>query len=485
MSLERTPEIVRILEAQEMKGERIVNHIRLGFALLGFLILPTAWEVNTPLTNRIFAAQLGAWLLYALVLYAFFYLRPEAYVGWLKYLSIFIDLALVTLAAAGNANNHSGIIEYMTSYTPLIYVLWNLMSAFRYSMTACLYSAGLSILFNSIVLIAAVTSGAIAISERSVYGQNAINIADQVQQIIFIALPGIVAGIIARISRGLVLRAEVESMQRGRLEHEKQELGRYLSKDLVDFVLSEPSRLKLGGSRRHVAVMFTDIRNFTPLTEAIEPEVVVSFLNDYFSDMVDIVFRYGGALDKYTGDGLMAVFGAPLPVNDASGRAVMAAVEMMTALARFNERQEGSPFGSIEMGVGIATGTVVSGNIGSLQRMEYTSVGDTVNTAARLEQMNKDLGSQIVICQSTFEALGNSVPAYTTGTHMIRGKHREVRPYIVAHDRISPARIEELRRRILATPPRLDSLPPRSAMADSTPAVASQRAPITRKSIQS
>jgi adenylate cyclase len=462
MTPETAPEIARILEAQEMKGERIVNHIRMSYTLISGLMLAFAWQVNAPFARMVFAIQLGAWLLYSLGLYVFFRLHPTAYSRWLKYVSIFVDLGLVTLTALASANNHSGIIEYMTSFLPLIYMLWNLMSAFRYSLPACLYSAALSILFNTIVLVVAVNSGAIRTSEHSVYGQNAINVTDQLMQIVFIGLPAIVGGIIARISRDLVLRAETESMQRTRLEQEKQELGRYLSKDIVNFVLSEPKRLRLGGVRRHVSVMFTDIRNFTQLTESLEPEVVVSFLNDYFSEMVDIVFRYGGTLDKYTGDGLMAVFGAPLPVNDSAGRAVMSAIEMMSALERFNERQSGGPVGEIEMGVGIATGTVVSGNIGSHERMEFTSIGDTVNTAARLEQINKDLGTKIVICQSTYDALGNSVPAYAVGTQVIRGKNREVRPFVVEHDRVSSARLEELRSRILAMPPRLDSLPPRS-----------------------
>ena len=463
MTTEIAPEITRIIEAQEMKGERIVNHIRLSFSLISLLMLISAWNVNTAITNQIFAVELGSWLLYSLGLRVFFRFRPDTYVGWLKYVSIFVDLGLLTLSAAAMAQNHSGIIEYLTSYVPVVYVLWNLMSAFRYSLAASIYSAGLSILFNSIVLVMAVETGAIQTSEHSVYGKNAINVADQVMQIVFIALPAIVGGIIARISRNLVMRAEVESMQRARLEQEKHELGRYLSKDIVDFILSEPNRLRLGGSRRHVSVMFTDIRNFTHLTESVEPEVVVSFLNDYFSEMVEIVFRYGGTLDKYTGDGLMAVFGAPLPVNDSSGRAVVAAIEMLAALERFNERQVNKPFGDIEMGVGIATGTVVSGNIGSLQRMEYTCIGDTVNTAARLEQINKELGTKIIICQSTYDALGNSVPAYAAGTQMIRGKNREVRPFVVEHDRTTPERLEELRARILSTPPRLDSLPPRAS----------------------
>jgi class 3 adenylate cyclase len=454
-------DVAQILQAQEMKGERMVNHIRMGFTLISCVMQAAVWNVNTPEANRIFALELGIWFSFSLLMYGFFRLRPGLYVGWLKYVSITVDLAVLTLGAAGTARNHSGILEYLTGYMPVTYVLWNVLSGFRYSLWACLYSAGLSALLNFIVLAVTVRSGTIRISEVSVYGQNAINISDQVTLIIFMALPAIVAGIIARISRGLVLRAELESRERVRLESEKQQLGRYLSKDLISFVLAEPERFKLGGTRRHVSVMFTDIRDFTPLTESVEPEVVVSFLNEYFTIMVEIVFRYGGTLDKYIGDGLMAVFGAPFTVDYAPGRAVLAAIEMVAALERFNERQR-HVRGHIKMGVGIATGTVVLGNIGSNQRMEFTCIGDTVNTASRLEQINKELGSTIVVCQSTFEALGNSIPAHAVEGVLIRGKSREVRPYVVEHEQITPERLEELRSRLLESAPRVDSIPPRS-----------------------
>lgn len=465
---DRSPDIARILEAQEMKGERLVNNIRTGFTILSALMLASAWEVNTLTANLVFVVQLVLWGTYAAILHVFFRLRPQSYVGWLKYVSITVDLGLVTLSAMAMAKNHAGIVEYLASMVSLVYTLWNLMSGFRYSLWACLYSALLSVIFNSIVLAAAVGSGAVAVSEVSVYTHNAINIDDQIGRIVFIALPAVVAGIIARISRGLVMRAEIESRERDRLEREKQQLGRYLSQDLINFVLADPGRLKLGGTRRYVSVMFTDIRNFTPLTESVEPEVVVSFLNEYFSVMVEIVFRYGGTLDKYIGDGLMAVFGAPFSVEFPAGRAVMAALEMVDALKRFNERN-GGRLGDIAMGVGIATGTVVSGNIGSAQRMEFTCIGDTVNTAARLEQANKEVGSAIIICQETYRALGGSIPAHPAGIGAIRGKSRDVHPYVVEHEMIPPARFEELRRKVLEAPPRLQTIPPPTDVTHATP----------------
>lgn len=462
MNGERSPEILRILQAQEMRGELLVNHIRLGFTLLNALMLANAWEVNTQAANRLFVVQLVAWFIYCLVLYAFFKLRPSKYAGWLKYVSIFVDLALLTLAAPAMARNHSGIVEFLTGFIPLVFVFLNMLSAFRHSVPACLYSAVLSAVFNGTVLAVAVETQIVPVSEVTVYGQNAINVIDQSVTVVFIALPAILAAAIARVSRGLILRAELESRERTRLEHEKQQLGRYLSADLVEFVLSEPGRLKLGGTRRHVSVMFTDIRNFTPLAESVEPEVVVSFLNEYFTVMVDIVFRHGGTLDKYIGDGLMAVFGAPFAVKDAPSRAVLAAIEMVHALEELN-RSRRFGFGQIEMGVGIATGTVVSGNIGSLRRMEYTCIGDTVNTASRLEHVNKDVGSQIVICQATQAALGGAIPTRPAGVTVVRGKSREVSPFIVDVTKISEACLEELRRRIASSPPRLDSLPPRGS----------------------
>ena len=442
-------ELVAILRTQEMRGERIVNHIRAAFAGLSALMLAGAWSINTPAASLIFAVQVAVWLAFAGGLYLFFQRRPTAYVWWIKYVAITVDLGLLTLSAFGAARNHTGIIEYFQSFIPLVYVLWNLMSGFRYSVAACFYSAGLTLLFNSLVLAWAVGTAAIPISPISVYGEKAINIADQVMQIVFIAVAGVVAGIIARISRNLVLRAEAESLKRAQLEKEKEQLGKYLSKELVDYVLAEPGRLELGGTRKQVTVMFTDIRNFTPLAESIEPERVVSLLNEYFTDMVDIVFRYGGTLDKYIGDGLMAVFGAPFPVEKGELRAVLVALEMVQALERLNRRIVAQGYASLDIGVGIASGPAISGNIGSTQRMEYTCIGDTVNFAARLEQLNKELGSHIIVSPSTYAALAERVPARQAPPLRIKGKAQEVGPWLIELEQVGEARIAELRAEVL------------------------------------
>lgn len=457
------PELQAILNAAEMRGERIVNHVRFGFSLLSIAMLAGVWTINTPAANTIFAIQLGAWLTYSLALYGWFRLRPGRHVRMLKYLSITVDLGLLVLSAAAMHRNHSGIIEYFQGFMPLTYVFWNLLSGLRYSLAACLYAAALSALFNGIVLFDAVTSNHIPVSAVSVYGTVAINVGDQVLQIVFIAIPAVVAGIIARIARGLVLRAEEESLKRARLEKEREQLRKYLSKELVEVVMAQPGAMELGGARRHATVMFTDVRSFTPMSESREPEDVVALLNAYFSEMVPIIFRYGGLLDKFLGDGLMAVFGVPFDQPLETKRAVLVALEMLRALDRFNRRLEGRGFPPLEIGVGIATGPVVAGNIGSPQRMEYTCIGDTVNFAARLQALSRDLGSEIVLSESAFAALQGAVPARHLPPIRVKGKRDEVSVHVIDPHRVPESALEGLRADVLRAEADHRPLPPAAA----------------------
>lgn len=191
-------------------------------------------------------------------------------------------------------------------------------------------------------------------------------------------------------------------------------------------------------------MLFSDIRNFTPLVESIEPEQAVSMLNDYFTRMVDIVFRYGGTLDKFLGDGMMVVFGAPLALDRAEARAIAVALEMSRVMDEFNEhlKREGFPR-SIDIGVGVATGAVVAGNIGSPERMEYTCIGDTVNYAARLEAGNKVQGSRILVCHETWTAAGMTVTGRRTEPFQVKGKKAPVQPWVVEPDGLDD---EEMRR---------------------------------------
>ena len=164
----------------------------------------------------------------------------------------------------------------------------------------------------------------------------------------------------------------------------KNTFKRYVSKQIVEKLLDSKEGLNLGGELRNVTILFTDIRGFTSMSENMKPEEVVSTLNDYFTEMIDIVFKHNGTLDKIVGDELMIVYGAPIGAADDTKRALDTAIEMMVRLKSFNKKRKIKKLHPIEIGVGINHGPVISGNIGSREMMDYTVIGDTVNLAARL-----------------------------------------------------------------------------------------------------
>ena len=164
----------------------------------------------------------------------------------------------------------------------------------------------------------------------------------------------------------------------------KNTFKRYVSKQVVDELLDDDAKLNLGGEEREVTILFSDIRGFTSMSENMKPEKVVSTLNEYFSDMIDIVFKHNGTLDKIIGDELMIVYGAPISADDDTNRAVETAVEMQEQITRLNKNRKKRKEAPIMVGIGINRGIVVSGNIGSRDMMDYTVIGDAVNLGARL-----------------------------------------------------------------------------------------------------
>ncbi len=181
-------------------------------------------------------------------------------------------------------------------------------------------------------------------------------------------------------------------------------MARYVAKEVVDRLLASGQDFLDGNS--HVAtVLFSDIRRFTTLAEAMSPRETVAMLNDYFTSMVEVVFQNGGMLDKYIGDAIMAVFGTAISDVSDADNALKVASEMLRELTRFNRRRRRRGLEPIEIGIGIATGEVLAGSLGSRRRLEYTVIGDNVNLAARLEGANKHYGTTVLIAASTVNAL--------------------------------------------------------------------------------
>lgn len=227
---------------------------------------------------------------------------------------------------------------------------------------------------------------------------------------------------------------EVEAMARGLRERAMLKAGfaRYVSKDVVDALLAKGAHPEVDGERREVTILFSDIRNFTALSERLRPEQVVVLLNEYFERMIEVVFRNNGTLDKFIGDGLMVLFGAPLEDADHAAHAVKAALEMQSEVAALREKWSQGGLPEIEIGVGINTGVAIVGNIGSSRRLEYTAIGDTVNLAARLESATKELGQSIVISSAAAAALAGRFEVEPLGDIRVKGREAPVAVFAVA-----------------------------------------------------
>jgi adenylate cyclase len=206
----------------------------------------------------------------------------------------------------------------------------------------------------------------------------------------------------------------------------KRLFGQYVSKDVYEQLVANPDLARLGGQRRQMTVLFSDIRGFTTVSEKGQPEEIVAILNEYFTRMVEIVFAHKGTLDKFVGDMVMALFGAPLDDPDHAEHAVDAALEMIRELNRLNEKwtAEGRP--ALDIGIGISTGPMIAGNIGSEAIMSYTVIGDSVNLGARLESLNKEYGTRIIISEATRDALPGRYLFRPLGDVVVKGKTRPV-----------------------------------------------------------
>lgn len=200
---------------------------------------------------------------------------------------------------------------------------------------------------------------------------------------------------------------------------------RFLPRQVVDHILRSPDDIKLGGVRQIVTALFADIRGFTTLSEGSSPEIVVGLLNRYFSMISEIIFKHGGTLDKYIGDGLLALFGAPYTSELDAVQAVRAAIEMQRAMGPFNEKLTAENLPNISIGIGINTGPAIIGYIGSETRLDYTAIGDTINTAARLESLSQP--GQIVISENTMQVLDESFPLKPLGVEKLKGKNVNIR----------------------------------------------------------
>jgi adenylate cyclase len=220
------------------------------------------------------------------------------------------------------------------------------------------------------------------------------------------------------------------SMLAAKIEHEaktRAQFQRLLSPNLVEQVVAGKLQLEKGGALSEVTLLFSDIRGFTPMSESREPQEIVRMLNEYFELMVDVIFKHQGTLDKFVGDEIIALFGAPVPLPEAELKAVECALDMQKVLAEFNRSRVAQGLEEIKIGVGINTGHVVTGAIGSSRALQYTAIGDAMNVASRLCSTAK--ADQIIVSQTTFERVQDHVSAVALPPLRLKGKSEEQRLY--------------------------------------------------------
>jgi adenylate cyclase len=226
----------------------------------------------------------------------------------------------------------------------------------------------------------------------------------------------------------------------------KSSLSRFMSKAVADKLLAEEGTPALGGVRQEVTILFSDIRSYTTLTEGSDAHQIVEMLNEYFTYMVDVIFHHEGILDKFIGDAIMAVFGSPFPRPDTDPfNAVSAALDMDAALHKYNDQRTGQGKRTIDVGIGLSSGEVICGYIGSERRMEYTAIGDGVNLASRLEGATKQYGARVMVSEFTHARVADRFVFRELDNLQVKGKTKGVRVYEVMGRAGQPVRPETAR----------------------------------------
>jgi adenylate cyclase len=285
---------------------------------------------------------------------------------------------------------------------------------------------GLSLLFFLVRPVTGLVAGAAAVAVEAAVSLLAFTLGAVLPLVAFAATAAIAYALV------YAYRFMVEDRERRWIQHA---FGLYLAPVMVERLAADPQALRLGGEKKRVTLFFSDIAGFTTISESLKdtPEKLVEILNKYLTVMTDAVKARGGYVDKYIGDAVMAIWGAPLDDPHAERNAVEAALDCFAALDRFNEVVVGGEYRMKPIGtrIGLNTGIAVVGNMGSTTRLNYTATGDTVNLAARLEGANKEYGSRIMVSEDTAERLGDGFVLKRLDRLVVKGKKQPVQVFEV------------------------------------------------------
>jgi adenylate cyclase len=202
--------------------------------------------------------------------------------------------------------------------------------------------------------------------------------------------------------------------------------GKYVSPVVIESLIKNPDQLNLGGEKRDITIFFSDIRGFTPISEKLDPEALVSLLNEYLTEMSSIIIKNNGLVDKYMGDAIMAFWGAPIDQPNHAELACDSSLEMMEKLRQLQKKWKKEGIPSFDIGIGLNSGEAIVGNMGSSKRFDYTAMGDNVNLASRLEGLNKTYKTNIIISENTYKMVKDKFKVKKLGTVTVKGKKKPV-----------------------------------------------------------
>jgi adenylate cyclase len=336
-----------------------------------------------------------------------------------RFVSAFVEVSIPTLAMVYGPEVTSPVYVLFTPPS-WVYFLFIILSTLRLDFTLCVFTGA----------VAAIQYGMLGLYVLSQPQNGAIDplllaTVNHSTRVILLMASGIVAGIVSQQIRRQFQRALRSMAEQNRI---LGMFGQHVSPAVVDRLLSQD--VELGGEVRHVCMMFLDIEGFTTFSESRRPEEVVEYLNSLFSFMIESVNRHHGIVNKFLGDGFMAVFGAPISDARDSRNAVAASLEIMRTVEAMSASGEIAP---TRIRIGLHAGDAVTGNVGSSARKEYTIIGDVVNLASRLEQLNKQFGSRVLISETVAERLDGEQDRMTPhGAIQVKGREQPVHVYELA-----------------------------------------------------
>ncbi|MFE8604055.1 adenylate/guanylate cyclase domain-containing protein [Archangium violaceum] len=396
-------EAVRHMEAR-------VTHVATSAGFIATALVLVAWFAGSQIPVIILCATVGYLLWYSCVSLL---LRTGHFRPWMRYASSLVDVSMGTVVALLDLGVN-GPAFALSAGGPALYSVGIAAAIPRLQPRLCLF-AGLAAAAQLVGVIHFILRPA---ASPEMLATGAYDFYVTLAKAIFLVTTGALGMVASGSMRSLLMRLTESAVERERV---RGLLGMHVSEQVMEHLLS--GSIPEGGERRAVTVCFTDIRGFTRLAESQPPEETLRLLNLYFGRMCEIVAAHGGLVNKFLGDGMLIVFGAPTHQPDDARRALAASREMLAEAARMREQGE---FPGLRIGVGLHRGEAVVGNVGGAQRQEYTVIGDTVNTASRVQDLTKALGRSLLLTRECREAIGGEEALEPLGAHVVKGRVQQL-----------------------------------------------------------